>query len=243
MLTWGKYLAIIYKIFNLTDIRLSVATTTFTASLNKQSMNKLDLTKKYKAYYTAKTTPELVTIEEAHFISITGKGDPSGNDFSLHIQALYPIAYAIKFMHKAQNNDFTVAKLEGLWWYDENKYPGKDITTSTEVPRSEWEYRLLIRMPEFVTANDLATAKETVRAKKEVPLANEVEYYTMHEGTCVQMMHVGPFSTEPETLLQIAAFSEQNKLARNGLHHEIYLSDFRKTAPEKLKTILREPVK
>lgn len=206
-------------------------------------MDKLDLTKKYKAYFTAKTKPELVTIEEAHFISITGKGDPSGQEFTNHIQALYPIAYAIKFMHKAQNRDFTVSKLEGLWWYDENKYPGKNITTATEVPRSEWEYRLLIRMPEFVTAKDLETAKETVKAKKHVPLADRVEYITMNEGRCIQMMHVGPFSTELESLAQITAFSEQNKLERNGLHHEIYLSDFRKTAPAKLKTILREPVK
>lgn len=206
-------------------------------------MNKLDLTKKYKAYYTAKTKPNLVTIEAAHFISITGKGDPSGPEFTNHIQALYPIAYAIKFMHKANNNDFTVSKLEGLWWFDENKYPGKNITTATEVPRGEWEYRLLIRMPEFVTAKDLETAKETVRAKKDVPLANKVEFFTLQEGKCIQMMHVGPFSNEPESLAQIAAFSEKNKLERNGLHHEIYLSDFRKTAPEKLKTILREPVK
>lgn len=206
-------------------------------------MNKLDLTKKYKAYFTAKTKPNLVTIEAAHFISITGKGDPGGPEFTSHIQALYPIAYAIKFIHKAQNNDFTVSKLEGLWWFDENKYPGKNITTATEVPRCEWEYRLLIRMPEFVTAKDLETARETVSVKKDVPLAARVEFYKMNEGRCVQMMHVGPFSKEPESLLQIAAFSEQHKLERNGLHHEIYLSDFRKTAPEKLKTILREPVK
>jgi hypothetical protein len=206
-------------------------------------MHKLDLTKKYKTYFTAKTKPELVIIEEAHFVSITGKGDPSGQEFTEHIQALYPVAYAIKFMHKAKDRDFTVSKLEGLWWFDENKYPGKNITTATEVPRSEWEYRLLIRMPEFVTATDLETAKETVNAKKNIPLSARVEYITMNEGKCIQMMHVGPFSKEPESLAQIAAFSEQNKLERNGLHHEIYLSDFRKTAPEKLKTILREPVR
>src|ERR1044072_5228898 len=123
-------------------------------------MHKLDLTKKYKAYFTAKTKPNLVTIEPAHFISITGKGDPSGEDFTNHIQALYPLAYAIKFMHKAQNNDFTVSKLEGLWRFDENKFAGKNIATATEVPRSEWEYRLLIRMPEFVTARDLDMAKK-----------------------------------------------------------------------------------
>lgn len=207
-------------------------------------MNKLDLTKEYRSYFTAKTKPGLVTIEEAHFISITGKGDPSAPAFASDIEALYSTAYTIKFMHKALNNDFTVSKLEGLWWFDENKFPGRNIkTAATEVPRSEWEYRLLIKMPLFVSASDIATAKGTVIKKKALALVDRVEYFTMREGRSVQMLHVGPFSTEPESLLQIGAFMEENKLLRNGLHHEIYLSDFRKTAPEKLKTILREPVK
>jgi hypothetical protein len=206
-------------------------------------MEKLDLTRKYKTYFTAKTKPELVTIEEAHFISLPGKGDPSAPAFSQNIEALYSTAYTIKFMYKAQNNDFTVSKLEGLWWFDENKFPGKNIkTAATDVPRSEWEYRLLIRMPDFVSARDIEAAKQTVVAKKNIQLAAQVEHFIMNEGKCVQMLHVGPFSTEPESLLQIGAFIEENKLGRNGLHHEIYLSDFRKTSPEKLKTILREPV-
>jgi hypothetical protein len=207
-------------------------------------MNKFDLIKVYRSYFTAKTKPELVTIEEAQFISITGKGDPAAPAFSSNIEALYSTAYTIKFMYKAKNSDFVVSKLEGQWWFDENKFPGKNIETSaTEIPRSEWEYRLLIRMPAFVTANDLSIAKETVIKKKDLQLADQVEWCTMTEGKCVQMLHIGPFSTEPETLKQIGAFIDQNMLAKNGLHHEIYLSDFRKTPPEKLKTILREPVK
>jgi hypothetical protein len=206
-------------------------------------MNKLDLTKTYKTYFTAKTKPELVTIGAAQFISIQGKGDPSAPEFAKNIEALYATAYTIKFMYKAQNLDFTVSKLEGLWWFDENKFRGATIETApTEIPRSEWEYRLLIRMPDYVTANDIDAAKETVKAKKGLPLVTQVTYYTMTEGKSIQMLHVGPFSTEPESLKQIAAFAATNKLAKNGLHHEIYLSDFRKTPPEKLKTILREPV-
>ena len=206
-------------------------------------MNKLDLIKVYRNYFTAKAKPELVTIEEAHYISIIGKGDPSAPAFAHNIEALYSIAYTIKFMYKAQNSDFTVSKLEGQWWYDENKFPGKSIETATEVPRSEWEYRLLIRIPAFVTANDLEIAKETVKKKKDIQLIDQVEFLTMTEGKSVQMLHIGPFSTEPVTLKQIAEFIDLNKLAKNGLHHEIYLSDFRRTPPEKLKTILREPVK
>lgn len=206
-------------------------------------MEKLDLTKKYKTYFTAKTEPELVRIEEARFLSICGKGDPNGKEFAEKLETLYPVAYAIKFACKENGKDFVVSKLEGLWWFDEKKFAGKSLTSSTEVPRSEWQYRLLIRLPEFVTKKHVATAAEAVLKKKNLPLARELEFFEMAEGKCVQMLHVGPFSTEPETLRHIGAFIEQNKLGRNGLHHEIYLSDFRKTKPEKLKTILREPVK
>lgn len=208
------------------------------------TMEKLDLSKKYKSYYSAKTTPELVIIEKAQFISIVGKGDPSGKPFADNIEALYSTAYSIKFAYKAQNSDFVVSKLEGLWWYDENKYSGNTMTNApVEIPRSEWEYKLLIRMPEFVTKSDVIAAIATVVEKKELALAQQVAFYEMEEGKCVQMLHVGPFATEPETLAAIGKFIEANKYARNGLHHEIYLSDFRKTAAEKLKTILREPVK
>jgi hypothetical protein len=207
-------------------------------------MEKLDLTKKYKTYFTAKTKPELVQIESAHFISLCGKGDPSDKPFADRIEALYSTAYTIKFAYKGMDKDFVVSKLEGLWWFDEKKYTNTTIANaSVAVPRSEWEYRLLIRMPEFVVKKDLGKAIDIVTAKKDIQIARQIEYFIMTEGKSVQMLHVGPFSSEPESLQEIAKFSEANKLTRNGLHHEIYLSDFRKTKPEKLKTILREPVK
>ena len=207
-------------------------------------MEKLDLTKEFKNYYTAKRSPELIDFGPVDYISITGKGDPSGEDFAHKIEALYSSIYSVKFNWKAKDKDFVVAKLEGLWWFDETKYKGKTVVNSpTEVPRSEWEYRLLIRLPDFVTQEDIKTAKETVLKKKQLELVNQVEYFTLHEGKCIQMLHVGPFSTEPESLAVIMEFSKKNNLQKNGLHHEIYLSDFRKTEPEKLKTILREPVK
>lgn len=207
-------------------------------------MDRLDLTKKYKTYFTAKTKPELVEIEKAQFISICGKGDPSDKQFADSIEALYSTAYTIKFACKTKDKDFVVSKLEGLWWFDEVRFPDMTIANSSvDVPRSEWQYRLLIRMPEFVTEKDLDRAIEAVIAKKNIRLAGQIEYFTMTEGKSVQMLHVGPFSTEPETLQQIGIFMENNRLIRNGLHHEIYLSDFRKTASHKLKTILREPAK
>jgi hypothetical protein len=206
-------------------------------------MEKIDLTKKYKPYFTAKTKPEVVQIEKATFLSICGKGDPSAPPFTEKIEALYPVAYTLKFASKDKGKDFTVSKLEGLWWYDEQKYPGKSVSTAVDVPRSEWEYRLLIRLPDFITKKDVDKAIETVIVKKNLELARQIEFYEMNEGKAVQMLHVGPFSTEPETLMIMSTFMEENQFTRNGLHHEIYLSDFRKTEPGKLKTILREPVK
>lgn len=207
-------------------------------------MTKLDLAKQYKAYYTATLKPELVTIETVSFLSIGGKGDPSGQPFASNIEALYATAYGLKFAFKEKDKDFVVAKLEGQWWYDENRFKGNSLTNApVAVPRSEWEYRLLVRLPGYVTKEAVDKAKETVFAKKSLQLVKDVEFFTMTEGKAVQMLHVGPFDTEPQTLKKIAEFCEVHKLDKNGLHHEIYLSDFRRTAPEKLKTILREPVK
>ena len=198
-------------------------------------MQKLDLTKLYKSYYTAKTKPEIVELEAAKFLSIRGKGDPSGELFAEKIQALYPVAYAIKFHFKALDKDFVVAKLEGLWWFDEKKFAKYSMEEAPQkIPRSEWEYRLSIRLPEFVQEKDVNNAIEKVRAKKAVNYLDEVEFFEMKEGKCVQMLHVGPFDTEPETMEKIMKFCDVNNLNKNGLHHEIYLSDFRKTSPEKL---------
>lgn len=207
-------------------------------------MEKLDLTTLYKSYYSAKTVPELVDIEPANFLSLAGKGDPSGPMFSEKLQTLYATAYSIKFRFKALNRDFVVPKLECLWWYDEHRFNDFSMSeTPANIPRSEWEYRLLIRMPEYVTENEVRKGIETVSSKKALTLAGDVEFYRMTEGKSIQMLHIGPFSTEPQSLARIAEFSEAHGLKRNGVHHEIYLSDFRKTAPEKLRTILREPVK
>lgn len=207
-------------------------------------MNKLDLTKKHKAYYTAKKEPEILNIEPANFLSITGKGDPSGQAFSDRMQALYSTAYTLKFMYKALKKDFVVAKLEGLWSFDESKYKNLSLSDAPKrVPRSEWAYRMLIRMPDYVSEEQIQASINTVVTKKEIILAKEVEYYQMTEGKAVQMLHIGPFSKEIETLEEIQEYIKANDLTKNGLHHEIYLSDFRRTHPEKLKTILREPVK
>ena len=197
---------------------------------------KLDLTKEYKTYYTAKTTPEIVEIEEGKFLTIEGKGAPGGDEFQAKVGALYSLAYGIKMLMKREGKDFTVAKLEGLWWVDSDK-------PYTEVPREEWRWKLLIRQPESVTSEIVEKARQEVIKKKEMELVNEVKFEKMKEGKCVQILHIGPYSTESESIAKMEKLMKEKGLAYNGLHHEIYLSDPRKVAPEKMKTILRQPVR
>lgn len=205
---------------------------------------KLDLTKQYKHYYTAPPNPQLTTIEAAQYLSITGQGDPSSQTFSSTVEALYSVAYAIKFICKAEDKDFVVSKLEGQWWCDTDKYANIGMTdTPGKIPRSEWMYRLLIRLPDYVNAAHIAMAVTKVKEKKNMDGLNDISLYLRPQQQVVQMMHIGPFDKEPETLMVMKQFMDANGCLQNGLHHEIYLSDFRKTAPEKLRTILREPVR
>lgn len=206
-------------------------------------MEKLDLTKFYKSYYSAKTSPEIVEFLPARYVSILGKGDPSGEAFVADIQLLFPVAYGVKAICKAAGRDFGVPKLEGLWWYDKQQFGTPSMAEAPQiVPRNAWEYRLLLRMPDFVEEKMVAQVVETVVSKKKMPDAVRVHYFEMTEGTCVQMLHIGAYAEEPATLQKMLDFMQAKRMSQNGLHHEIYLSDFRKTAPGSLKTILREPV-
>ncbi|NQS90018.1 GyrI-like domain-containing protein [Patescibacteria group bacterium] len=197
---------------------------------------KLDLAKKYKQYYTAKTTPMIIEVGEIPYLAIEGKGEPAGEVFIKAVGVLYPLAYGIKNICKRQGHDFGVPKLEGLWWVKLDK-------PALEVPRAEWYWKLLIRMPDFVTSEIVESTKEEVYKKKGIDLIKEIKFEKINEGKCIQIMHVGPYSTEPETIGKIKDFMEDNDFTENGLHHEIYISDPRKTIPEKMKTILRQPIK
>ncbi len=199
-------------------------------------MQKLNLVKEYKTYYKAKKKPETVIFDEANYLSIEGKGEPAGKVFVSKIEALYPLAYGIKKMCKEQDKDFGVPKLEGLWWVEGNK-------PALEVPRKEWFWKLLIRMPEFVTIEMMQSIQPEVVKKKKNDLIQEISFETFTEGKCAQIMHIGPYSTEHETINTLTEFISQNGQSISGLHHEIYLSDPRKTEPSKLKTIIRYPVK
>ena len=197
---------------------------------------KYDLTKEYASYYTAKTTPEIVDVEGGYFLTIEGRGAPEGEEFQSKIGALYALAYGIKMLMKKEGRDLTVAKLEGLWWVDSDRH-------YLEVPREEWRWRLLIRQPEFVTHEIVQRAKEEVLERKGLDLVKEIKVEEIAEGRCVQILHVGPYSTEPESLAKLYELMEAEGLTFNGFHHEIYLSDPRKPPAERLRTILRQPVK
>ncbi|WP_245957405.1 GyrI-like domain-containing protein [Chitinophaga flava] len=200
-------------------------------------MAKLELTKSFKSYYSAATTAELATMEKGLFLTINGQGDPNGEAFAENIGALYTVAYGIKFLCKKADSDFTVSKLEGFWWVEDAKGDPR------QAPRDQWCYELAIRMPDFVTRQQLSASVMSAEKKKQSTLFRNVDLKTIEEGRCVQIMHIGPFSEEPVSLKKLEVLMEQQNLKMNGRHHEIYLSDFRKTAPEKLKTILRHPVK
>jgi len=198
-------------------------------------MPKLDLAKEYKSYYKAGKKPEIVEFSEANYLSIEGKGEPAGKVFVSKVEALYPLAYGIKKICKEQDNDFGVPKLEGLWWVEGD-------TPALEIPRSEWYWKLLIRMPEFVTKEMVQSVQPEVAKKKKNDLIQEIEFEQITEGKSIQIMHIGPYSTEPETINLLMEFLANNNQSVNGLHHEIYLSDPRKTEPSKMKTIIRYPV-
>ena len=199
-------------------------------------MSKLDLVREYKSYYKAGKKPEIVEFGEANYLAIEGKGEPAGEEFVSKVEALFPLAYGIKKICKEQENDFGVPKLEGLWWVEGN-------TPALEVPRSEWCWKLLIRMPEFVTSEMMLSVQPEVAKKKKNELIQEISFEKITEGKCLQVMHIGPYSTEPGTINALMDFMTENGLSVNGLHHEIYLSDPRKTESEKMKTLIRYPVK
>lgn len=199
-------------------------------------MTKLDLAKEYKSYYKAGPKPEIVEFDTVRYLTIEGKGEPAGEVFTSKVEALYPLAYGIKKVCKDQGNDFGVPKLEGLWWVEDNK-------PVLEVPRNEWCWKLLIRMPDFVSREMMLSIQPEVSKKKKNDLIQEISFESITEGKCVQIMHIGPYSTEPETINVLTEFMAENGLSVNGLHHEIYLSDPRKTEPSKMKTLIRYPVK
>ena len=197
---------------------------------------KIDLKKEDKAYYTANQNPSLHDFGAIDYLTISGVSTPDAPLFLKSIEAIYPVAYTVKKFCKAEGTDFVVSKMEAFWWV-ESELPFE------EVPREEWYWKIMIRMPEFVTTAHVEEAIQAIVESKNTPLVNEVNYEQINEGKCAQILHLGSYEDEKPTLEKLYKFIEGSGLVMNGYHREIYLSDPRKTAKEKLRTILRYAVK
>ncbi len=199
---------------------------------------KLDLYKDHKDEYVTPKKPVLVDVKPANYLTIVGRGAPGGKIFQAKIGALYGVAFTIKMTRKFAGRDYKVAPLEGLWWSS----GGAADAAVFDVPHAQLSWKLMIRTPDFITKDDLTDAVAKLAAKGKGPEVAEVELETIVEGRCVQMLHVGPYEREPQTMAQMNLFAHENGLAFHGLHHEVYLSDPRRVAAERLRTILRMPV-
>lgn len=205
-----------------------------------------DFKKEYKEFYLPKCKPEIVTVPEANYIAVCGQGDPNeeGGAYKTAIGILYAVAYTIKMSKLGDHRidgyyDFVVPPLEGFWWQE--GIDGIDYSN-----KSSFHWISVIRLPDFVTKKDFDWAVAEATKKKKMD-CSKAEFLTVNEGLCVQIMHIGPYDNEPATVAVMDAFlaehSYENDFAENRLHHEIYLSDARKVAPERWKTVIRHPIK
>jgi hypothetical protein len=203
---------------------------------------KIDFKKKYKFLFTASAKePQKVEVPDFKYLMIDGQGDPNAvPEFVEKIQALYGLAYTMKFMLKNDPGtaiDFVVPPLSGLWSAD-------DIRAFIAGRKDEWHWTLLIMQPDTVTPELLEKAKAKVAAKKSVsPFVDRVQLNMLQEGLAVQILHIGPYSAEGPTIARLHDFMKENNYTFNGRHHEIYLSDPRRCQPDKMKTIIRQPIK
>ena len=198
---------------------------------------KLDLYKLHQAEYIAPRKPALLVIKPAVYLAVTGQGAPASAEFQEKIGAIYSVAFTIKMTKKFAGQDYKVCHLEGLW------SAGQASANLLAQPPETWNWKLLIRVPEFIRSADVKAAIKALEEKGKDASAAEVRLEKVNEGKCVQMLHVGPYATEEDTIAQMMSFAAQQGFVFHGLHHEIYLSDPRRVPPQRLRTILRHPVR
>ena len=205
-----------------------------------------DFKKEYKEFYMPKNTPSIVNVPKMNFIAVRGSGDPNKEDgeYKKAIGLLYGVAYTIKMSKKSDHRidgyfDYVVPPLEGFWWQD-------GVTGVDYGNKDSFEWISVIRLPDFVTKQDLDWAIREAAAKKKQDFS-KVEFFTYDEGLCVQCMHIGSYDDEPDTVQRMHEFMKQEgyelDISDERMHHEIYLNDARKTEADKLKTIIRHPIK
>ncbi|MGH3651399.1 GyrI-like domain-containing protein [Glutamicibacter sp.] len=199
---------------------------------------KIDFKKSLERYRSKAGEFRVLQVPAAQYLMIEGAGDPNTSDsYQQALQTLYPLAYKLKFASKAQGRDYVVPPLEGLWW-------AEDMAVFTERrDKAKWRWTMMLMVPAWINEDDYATALETAQAKKPLPCPGRIRFETLAEGQCVQTLHIGPYDAEAEILAAMHhEFIPGHGLRMTGKHHEIYLGDPRKVAPEKLRTILRQPV-
>ncbi|MDR3062584.1 MAG: GyrI-like domain-containing protein [Methanobrevibacter sp.] len=198
---------------------------------------KVDFKKEYKELYksTAKKV-SFVNVPNFKFLAIDGKGDPNtSKEYKDSIEALMSVSFKTKFLLKKEQ-DYVVMPLEGLWYADKKQY-------ILNKEKDKWKWTSLIMQPNFVEKEDIKEGMEEASKKKDLLLLNKLRFIEIEEGLSAQTLHIGPYDNEESTLAKLYKEIEENNYKFNGHHHEIYLSDLRRTKPEKLKTILRQPIK
>ena len=204
-----------------------------------------DFKKAYREFYMPSGKPEIVTVPKANYIAVRGKGDPNEEDgaYQKAIGVLYAVAYTLKMSYKTDYRiegfyEYVVPPLEGFWWQE--GVEGIDYSD-----KSSFSWISVIRLPDFITEKDFDWAVATATEKKKLDCSC-AEFLTIDEGLCVQMMHTGPYDDEPATVAlmdkYIAGNGYRNDMSATRLHHEIYLTDARKVAPEKWRTVIRHPI-
>ena len=205
-----------------------------------------DFKKEYKEFYMPKNKPGIVSVPSMNYIAVRGQGDPNAEngEYKQSIGLLYGIAFTIKMSKKGEHQidgyfDYVVPPLEGFWWQD-------GMVGIDYAHKEALKWISAIRLPDFVTREDFAWAVEEAAKKKKTDFS-KVEFLTYYEGTCVQCMHIGSYDDEPATVALMHDYMESRgyilDITENRLHHEIYLSDARKVSPEKLKTVIRHPIR
>ena len=209
-----------------------------------------DYKKEYKEFYLPPAKPKIVIVPKMQFTAVRGKGNPNeeAGEYKTALELLYGISYTIKMSKMGDHRidgyfDYIVPPLEGFWWQEKNgkKMPGIDYSN-----KEEFQWVSLIRLPDFVSKKDFDWAKETVKKKKGLD-PSRAKLLTITEGLCVQIMHIGSYDNEPATIKLMDDFAAEQgymlDFSETRNHHEIYLSDPRKVAPEKLRTVIRHPIK
>ena len=200
-------------------------------------MKKVDYKKELKHLYGSSSKKVvIVEVPSMNYFMVDGEGGPAAESYQQAIEALYGLSFTVKFdVKKGVGPDYTVMPLEGLWW-------AKDMTAFSSDRKDEWQWKMMIMQPDHVTAKHVNAATKQLREKKNPLALDKIRFESYHEGLSVQILHIGPYDDEGPTIAQMHKFIDENGYQLHMKHHEIYLSDPRRSKPEKLKTVLRQPI-